>query len=503
MRILLVDVDTLRADHTGPYGYSRRITPNLDALARDAVVFERVYASDSPCAPSRAAWTSVQFGITTGAIGNFGPAADLHLFERTKHAPFFGSHLYRHGLRTASLSCFPDRHYAYWFVANFLEWRRPSMSSGDDEDAAVVTDRAIEWLRAYGREDDWLLHVHYWDPHLPYLEPTRWYDAAMEAGAPPAWPDEEAVARHQEECYGPHTALDLYEGDGSWSLPPPRAPNPDTMPDAIRRREDVVRFVTGYDGAVAYFDHHLGRLLGELDALGVFDETAVAVVSDHGECLGEHGCYGDHPFTNHASHHVPLVVRWPGLTDRLAPEHRRVRGLAYHFDLCPTICELIGVPVPEGWEGCSFAAAVRGDPWEGRAALVLSHGAYTYGRSVLRADGWLLLTTRHPGCFRLPRRALYRIDEDPHETRDLLEAEPALASELDTALAAWREEHLSMASDPKDPMDARRYEGPMHAFAVDRYAARLRATGRAHLAEELLRRFEEAERSVGSAPTPR
>jgi len=138
MRILYVDVDTLRADHTTPYGYPRTITPNLEELARQSVVFDRCYSSDSPCAPSRAALTSGQFGITTGAIGNFGPATDIRMFERTCYAPYFGGHLYRNGIYTASISCFPERHMAYWFVGNFREWIKPSLSNGDDEDAATV-----------------------------------------------------------------------------------------------------------------------------------------------------------------------------------------------------------------------------------------------------------------------------------------------------------------------------------------------------------------------------
>jgi len=148
--------------------------------------------------------------------------------------------------------------------------------------------------------------------------------------------------------YGPHSALDLYEGDGSWSVPPPTSPNRSTMPDAIRTREDFVKLVNGYDGAIAYWDHHFGRLVNTLADLGVLDDTAIIVTSDHGECLGENGCYGDHPMANEASHHVPMVLRWPGVTAELAEEQRHVGGLVHSIDLCPTICDLVGIPVPPG-----------------------------------------------------------------------------------------------------------------------------------------------------------
>ncbi len=485
MRILYIDVDTLRADHTGPYGYPRKITPNLDALSERAVVFDRCYASDSPCAPSRAAWTSVQFGITTGAIGNFGPAADIHMFDRTKYGPYFGSHLYRNGIPTTSISCFPDRHYAYWFVGNFSAWSRPSLSGGDDEDAGDVTNAARSWLDRHAREESWLLHVHYWDPHLPYVEPSRWYDLAMESGAPPAWPDAETIAFHNEHSYGPHTSLDLYEGDGSWSVPPPPAPNPSIMPDSITSRDDFIRFVTGYDGAVAYFDHHLGILLDVLAANGVLDDTAVIVTSDHGECLGEDGCYGDHPMANHASHHVPLVMTWPGLTDQLPADGRHVDSLMYHIDLCPTICELLGIPIPPGWEGASMAPVLRGEPSKGHDSLVLSHGAYTYQRTLVK-DGLFYTRTLHPGCWSLEQERCYDISTgDTAGVHDLAPGNPSLCAGLSGELEEWRMAHATMTGEHADPMEAARYEGPRDAFSVERYVARLRQTGRDSLARDL------------------
>jgi len=499
VRLLYIDVDTLRADHTGPYGYQRPITPNLDALARDAVVMDKCYASDTPCAPSRAALTSGQFGITTGAIGNFGPATEIRMFERTRYGPTFGGQLYRNGIFTASISCFPERHLAYWFLGNFREWLKPSLSNGDDEDAATVADAAISWLERRGRDDDWFLQVHFWDPHIPYFEPAAWAERAAESGPPPDWPDQDTIDAHAE-VYGPHTALDLYEGDGSWPVPPPRSPNSETMPDAITTRGDFEKLVNGYDGAIAYWDHHLGIILDKLTALGILDETAIVVTSDHGECLGENGCYGDHPMANEPSHHVPMVVRWPGVTTPLASTQRHPGGLVYHLDLCPTLCDLLGIDVPAGWDGESFAAAIRGKPFAGRDHLVLSAGSYTYQRAV-RTSEHLYVRTLHPGCWRLEQQQLYRIAQDPHMSTDLLSAsagnggaadgsDPAsLARRLEALLGDWREQHLTLNGPQADPMEARRYEGPADAFYAPGYEKRLIATGRRHLADDLRRRL--------------
>ncbi|MFJ2269470.1 sulfatase-like hydrolase/transferase [Streptomyces sp. NPDC087849] len=121
MRIIYVDVGTLRADHTTPYGYHRPTTPNLQKLADKSVVFDRYYCSDSPCLPSRTALTSGRFGITNGVIGHFGPAAQFRLdagHGPEPDRPLLGQHLGFGGYCTAAVSVFAERHRAYFFHAN-------------------------------------------------------------------------------------------------------------------------------------------------------------------------------------------------------------------------------------------------------------------------------------------------------------------------------------------------------------------------------------------------
>jgi arylsulfatase A-like enzyme len=259
------------------------------------------------------------------------------------------------------------------------------------------------------------------------------------------------------------------------------------MPNAIRTREDFVKLVNGYDGAVAYWDHHLGHLLDTLADLGILDDTAIIVTSDHCECLGENGCYGDHPMANEASHHVPMVLRWPGVTTGLAEEQRHVGGLEYSIDLCPTICDLLGIPGPPGQAtkaGRSFAPGVLGEHFSGRDHLVLSHGSYSLQRAV-RTPEHLYVKTLHSGCWRLEHEQLYAIEDDPHMANDLIGTDAGTARHLAGLLDYWREENLSLSGPTPDPMEARRYEVPADAFSVPRYLERMRRTGRAHLASDL------------------
>jgi len=126
--------------------------------------------------PSRAALSSGQFGITNGVIGHDGRAARLRFPDENfypEDRPLLGGHLHRHGIYTASVSCFAERHLAYWFLGNIPEAYKPTLSLGNDEDAADVNEIAISWLQRNAHKDDWFLHINYWDPHNDYFEPKE------------------------------------------------------------------------------------------------------------------------------------------------------------------------------------------------------------------------------------------------------------------------------------------------------------------------------------------
>ncbi|MGA4545106.1 sulfatase family protein [Uniformispora flossi] len=481
MRIIYVDVDTLRADHTTPYGYHRPTTPHLQALADKSVVFDRYYCSDSPCLPSRTALTSGQFGITNGVIGHFGAAAQFRLdcgHMSDPDRPMLGQHLGLAGVYTAAVSVFAERHRAYFFHANFRESIRATANQGDEE-APDVNRAAIKWLRDHAHEEDWYLHLTYWEPHTDYTQPVEWTERMAASGPAPAWPDQETIEHHKAETFGPHSALDLHSGFG----PQSSSPVPHNMPDAVRDRAEFEHLINGFDGAIAYWDHYFGRLMATLEELGIADETAVIVSADHGESFGENGSYAEHGLANEPTHRLPLVFYWPGVTDGLPDEARRNDALLYNIDLAPTLCDLLGLDVPRAWQGTSFADAVRGEAIPSRDYLVLSHGAHTYQRSVRTRDH-MYIRTFHPGCFSTEWEQLFNVTEDPHLTRDLLPDEPELAARMRSHLAEWIFAYAGRPGCLPDPMQSTLQTGPQYNDPVA-YAAHLRNTGRAHLAERL------------------
>ncbi|MEV6072401.1 sulfatase [Nocardia sp. NPDC052001] len=485
MRIIYVDVDTLRADHTTPYGYHRPTTPNLQRLADKSVVFDRYYCSDSPCMPSRTALTSGQFGITNGVIGHFGQAAQFRL--DAGHAPepdrpMLGQALQFGGYYTAQVSVFAERHRAYYFHANFRESIRATSNWGD-EDAADVNRAAIDWIRRHADEDNWYLHLTYWEPHTNYTQPVEWTEKMADSGPVQAWPDAETIAAHAE-IYGPRSALDLnysLGGDGG-------SPVPHNMPDAITSRADFEHLINGFDGSIAYWDNHFGQLMAVLQELGIADDTAVIVSADHGESFGENGSYAEHGLANEPTHRLPLVVYWPGLTDDLSAEQRRNDALLYNIDLAPTLCDLLGLRIPAGWQGESFSEALRGNTIDSREYLVLGHGAHTYQRAVRTRDH-LYIRTYHPGCFRAEWEQLFDVTADPYLTRDLLAAEPELADAMRARLAHWWNTYAGHPGALPDPMQTTLQTGPTYYNDPVRYAQHLRDTGRAHLAADLEERL--------------
>jgi arylsulfatase A-like enzyme len=175
MRILYYDIDTLRADHLGCYGYGRATSPNADRIAAEGVRFEHCYVSDAPCLPSRASMFTGRFGIHTGVVGHGGTAADIRPlgaergFHTGEQLPGFIECLRRQGIYPVSFSPFAERHSAWWFYAGWREMFNTGKRG--HESAEEVVPLALEWLKANAKRDNWLLHVNVWDPHTPYRAP--------------------------------------------------------------------------------------------------------------------------------------------------------------------------------------------------------------------------------------------------------------------------------------------------------------------------------------------
>jgi len=482
MRLLYIDIDTLRADHLGCYGYHRATSPNIDAVAAGAVLFEGIYASDVPCLPSRTALLTGRFGIHNGVVNHGGTDADPVIdgpqrgFFSRLHLDSFPNRLKHAGLRTVTISSFAHRHSAFHWHAGFDE--AYNVGKYGMETAEEVFTVAADWLRRRGREDSWFLHVHLWDPHSPYRAAAS-YGEPFEDSPLPAWLTEEVRAGHWAGC-GPHSAQ---EGRGFSPNEYDRSHYP-RQPQEMVDMAAVRRMFDGYDVGVLAADRCVGKLLELLGELGVESDTAIMVSADHGETLGELNIYCDHQTADEYTTHVPLILRWPGLGAG------RRRALHYQIDVTATLLELLGEKVPESWDGQSFAAGLRQGVDVGRDHLVLSQGAWTCQRGV-RFDNWMLISTLHGGYHLFDDVMLFDLGNDPFEQRNVAAERTDVAARGLTLLSHWQAGMIRNAARGRDPLESVVLEGgPYHVRGeLPAYLERLRATGRAELAVALAERY--------------
>jgi arylsulfatase A-like enzyme len=442
MRIIYFDIDCLRPDHLGCYGYNRPTSPNIDAVAGEGVRFENCFCSSSPCLPSRTAWASGRFGIRNGVISNHGAGAKFRIKNRTYVGPrpeneMLMRLLRAHGLDTISFSNFADRHNALWFMIGWSEFHTPNLKGGA-ETAEEVNAPLLRWLRDNAARENYFLHINYWDAHRPYKMDPSWADRFKEIPVAQEWPDEETIQRHRE-IRGFFTAHGQFKDDVS--------PFP-LMPGAITSRADFEHMITGYDASIATVDHHVGVVLDELHRQNVLSDAAVIISADHGDAFGEHGIYSDHVCADECIHRIPFIIRWPGVT---MPNHAS-DALMYNLDLGPTLCDILGIPPPAEYDGLSMKGHLEGGPGVERDHLVWDHGLYTVQRAV-RTKTHLMVRTFDDFGYPFEPVELYKIVEDPHQTRNLRDEEPETVHRCEGLLSGWLDEQTRKGDAAPDPVE--------------------------------------------------
>jgi len=490
MRILYLDLDTLRPDHLGCYGYSRQTSPNIDRVAEEGMRFEQVYASDAPCMPSRTALMTGQFGYHTGVVGHSGTAGDMRLegrrrtFRTDLGETSLAGMLRSAGLHTTFIGGYAERHASWHFYAGFSEIHdtgKFGMESAED-----VSPTVLDWLEHNAQRENWYLHVNYWDAHTPYRAPQE-FGNPFAAQPLETWITPEILESHRHMC-GPHTARDLNMYD---DLADPRYSR---HLGKLETMSDVKRLFDGYDSGISYMDSHIGQVFSALKKKGVWDDLVIIISADHGENMGELGIYAEHATADAGTCRVPLIVRWPGGGQGVDV------GLHYNLDLAPTLADLLGRPPAARWDGQSFARAIlpaaRESPQDqntGRPYLVISQCAHVCQRSV-RWGPWLYMRTYHCGYHLFPDEMLFQLEQDPYQQNDLAASHPDICQRGENLLLEWQDAMQARMPEgyTEDPMrTVLKEDGPTHALRcyLDRYLKRLRATGRAHHAEALESRY--------------
>lgn len=509
MRILYLDLDALNPSHLSCYGYPRNTSPAIDALAAQGVRCTNVYCSDAPCLPSRTAFYQGRFGIQTGVVGHGGTAADPKRqgarrdFRSCYEEQSLPRKLQYAGYHTAMISPFGQRHAAHQYYAGYNEIH--NTGQGGAESAELVTHVIDHWMKDNAAGDDWYLHVNFWDIHTPYRVPASYGEPFANVPLPPYFTDD-LIARHAQRG-GPHSAQDLgmYQ-DGEHEQHP-------RVPRRVTDLSSLKQWIDGYDTAIRYVDDCIARIVEQLKAADVYDDTVIVISADHGENQGALGIYGEHGTADHSTCNIPFIVRWPGKQTGTIDD-----GLHYHLDWAPTLMKMIGRPelCSELWDGQCFASTLTDGNSAGRDELIISQCCHVCQRSVRfdapRSDGqrshrWLYMRTYHDGFHPFPDHMLYDLAVDPLEQNNLADEHPDVVREAVFRLSEWHATQMHRmsknCSDIVDPLWTVIYEGgPQHAraqgpgqpgspAAFRGYLARLENTGRRAAADDLRQRYPE------------
>jgi arylsulfatase len=387
--VVLMVVDTLRADHLGAYGYSRATSPQLDRFAAEAIVFEDVVSPAPWTLPAVASMLTSTYPSVHGLRSRSGDKSFKRMRDGfTTIADAFAAA----GYRTVAIGTNP-----------WVNTRGHGLQQGFESYEPLVKEQARtvnHRVRAVLEMDDprpVFLYVHYMDVHGPYL---GHYNPSL----PDLGPIDERYARK----------LDRLE---RFKLPPYLS---------IEGAGDLGTYVDAYDKSIRGWDNSFGRLMAWLDETGRADRTIVTVTSDHGEEFLEHGGWnhGDTVFDEQIR--IPWILRAP------RERARRVGGLKSLLDLAPTILSLSGVPVPTTMRGLD---ALEAGGTLDRAVFSESH---IRQGAVVREDGSILVAMRRGGkkwiVYRR-QRSCFDLEKDP------LEASPADcdANQFDPVLD-WMEE---------------------------------------------------------------
>jgi len=402
--ILLIAIDSLRADHMSCYGYHRLTTPHIDRLASEGTLFERTYSAHIPTTSAYAAMLTGMdvFSTQVVALGHRGP---LRAEVRTM------PEVLREGGYDTSCVGLPGNAASRGFDAylDYAGWG--SWNEGRSPKAENLNKVAIPELQRLARQKQpFFMLLRHMDPHAPYLPPEPF----------------ERAFYHGNECdprnksMAPVMAFKPFRDFfASW------------MPPGITDKDYVI---AQYDGAVAYMDAAIRTIFTALEACGILDDTIVVINSDHGETLYDHECYFDHHGMYDQTLHVPLIVRYPAKV----PAGKRIAGYNQHQDLMPTLLELAGIE-PEtaiAFDGRSLLPMMEGRVASHRSELYITECTWMRKHG-WRTPEWKLIVALEPDFHFKPPVELYNLVDDPGENVDVADREPHVVALLRARMEAW------------------------------------------------------------------
>lgn len=448
--VLLICVDDLKPI-LGCYGDPIAKTPNIDGLATRSVLFERAYCNQAVCSPSR---NALLVGLRPQTLGIYDLATNFR--HSRPDAITLPQHFKQNGYRTEGLGKIfhvgrgnheDDRSWSvpHW-KSNVVAYALPesrAKSKLTREEAlfanrpaadlpkgtafeladvpdniypdGALADEAVRRLQLAKEKpaEPFFIAVGFVKPHLPFVAPKRYWDLYTR--------DQFEIAKVQVPPRGAPSYAPQFGGElrNYKNIPAIGTLDPELQKQLIH----------GYYAAMSYMDAQVGRVLAELERLGLSDNTIIVLWGDHGWHLGDHGIWCKHTNYEQATH-IPLLVSAPQVT-----KGSRTKAMVESVDIYPTLCELTSLPAPTEVDGISFAAAVRDSNTPAREFVTHVYPRNVIQRKLLgraiRTDRYRLVEWKEFGASRDSAEfELYDYVTDPLETENIAAANMEIVAEL-------------------------------------------------------------------------
>jgi arylsulfatase A-like enzyme len=420
--VILITLDTVRADHLSVYGYNRETSPNIAKFSEDGIIFENTVCQVPITRPSHFSILTGRYPSSHGLTDNFSitpedvPLLSEHMAENGyTMAAFVSAAVFDSSFNTN----FGFQEYFDTIVNNFFnphfvfvaDLYYMGLIDIKNENSAVETNQVVfKWLEKNGKKQ-FFIWLHYFDPHTPYTPPEKFKNMYTDK----------------------NFDVDKYD-DYDWEK---EHYNPE-LKEVVLDEEIVKHAVDLYDAEIRSMDEELGKLFDELRRLNVYEKSLIIVTADHGESF-EHGYYFDHGDRLYEGLiRVPFILKLPGRKWK----GKKINTQVETVDIAPTVLEILSLNPLQGVEGKSLVGLMSKEEEEGAAgrknyaySQTPYRGGYYFKAKELqsvRSNDWKLIYD-----VRTKKYELFNLYEDPAEKNDVASSQIAARRELELALSKF------------------------------------------------------------------
>jgi len=395
LNVILIVVDSLRADHLGCYGYTRNTSPNIDKFAKEGVLFRNAF---SQATTTRLSVPSLLTGLYTSTLYSVEDIIRLKASNGVRLPAEFitlPEILRINGYATVAFAppnVAPDLSEGSSLAKRFqlydsdIKWRKNWPSGPDRASSSTITpqmhEKIARWFKKQVRP--FFLYIHYLGPHYPYLPPPPYNKFFWQGDI-------------TEEKY--NFMRDFIKQ--TWS-------------GQIRQTSMLNFIISQYDGGIRYTDDYIKALLEELQASGLNKNTLVILTSDHGESFQEHGKFFHGDTIYDELIHIPLIMRLPGILS----QDKVISNLVRHVDIVPTVLNILGISIPKFIQGVNLMPLIQGkaDFKLNVFSEFISDERYLKG---IRTEKWKTIQI-YESQKSTYSYELYNLENDPKELNNLV-----------------------------------------------------------------------------------